>query len=44
VPSANRLFIGYHRTVRDTAAGLARAIESHLHPSEPGEAAIEDES
>ena len=30
VPLANRLFIGYDRTVRDTAAGLARAIESHL--------------
>ena len=30
VPLANRLFIGYGRTVRDSAAGLARAIESHL--------------
>jgi hypothetical protein len=29
VPLANRLFIGYARTVRDTAAGLARAIEAH---------------
>ncbi|MFL6144324.1 MAG: hypothetical protein ACJ72N_20980 [Labedaea sp.] len=31
VPLANRLFIGYHRTVRDTAAALARAIDSHLN-------------
>lgn len=30
VPLANRLFIGYRRTVRETADGLARAIEAHL--------------
>jgi hypothetical protein len=30
VPLANRLFIGYHRTVRDRASGLARAVEAHL--------------
>jgi hypothetical protein len=30
VPLANRLFIGYARTVRETAAGLARAIEARL--------------
>ncbi|MEU7617709.1 hypothetical protein AB0M91_28760 [Micromonospora rifamycinica] len=30
VPLANKLFIGYDRTVRDTAADLARAIQSHL--------------
>jgi hypothetical protein len=33
VPLANRLFIGYARRVRDTAARLARAIESHLTPA-----------
>ena len=30
VPLANRLFIGYRRKVRDSAAALARAIQSHL--------------
>jgi hypothetical protein len=30
VPLANRLFIGYDRKVRNTAADLARAIESTL--------------
>ena len=30
VPLANKLFIGYRRTVRERADGLARAIETHL--------------
>ncbi|GGM54942.1 hypothetical protein GCM10007977_065790 [Dactylosporangium sucinum] len=30
VPLANRLFIGYARTVRDGVAGVAQAIEQHL--------------
>ncbi|HST82509.1 MAG TPA: hypothetical protein VLL08_12305 [Kineosporiaceae bacterium] len=30
VPLANRLFIGYARKARNTAADLARAIESNL--------------
>ncbi|MEV0896028.1 hypothetical protein [Actinoplanes sp. NPDC049802] len=30
VPLANRLFIGYRRTVRDGVDGLARRIEQHL--------------
>lgn len=30
VPLANRLFIGYRNTVRETADSLARAIETHL--------------
>jgi hypothetical protein len=30
VPLANRLFIGYGRTVRQGAAGLAQALEAHL--------------
>jgi hypothetical protein len=30
VPLANRLFIGYDRKVRKSAAGLAQAIESNL--------------
>lgn len=34
VPLANRLFIGYKRTVRDTATRLARTIESHLTEAE----------
>ncbi|GAA0429395.1 hypothetical protein Aca07nite_37760 [Actinoplanes capillaceus] len=32
VPLANRLFIGYRRTVREGVSGLARRIESHLTP------------
>jgi hypothetical protein len=30
VPLANRLFIGYRRTVREAAGRLARAIDAHL--------------
>ncbi|MBB2949055.1 hypothetical protein FB565_008860 [Actinoplanes lutulentus] len=30
VPLANRLFIGYQKTVDDGVAGLARRIEDHL--------------
>ncbi|MFI5909250.1 hypothetical protein [Dactylosporangium sp. NPDC051541] len=30
VPLANRLFIGYRRQVRDSAARLAQQIEDHL--------------
>jgi hypothetical protein len=30
VPLANRLFIGYARTVREAAARLAQAIDDHL--------------
>ncbi|MBO3743149.1 hypothetical protein [Actinoplanes flavus] len=32
VPLANRLFIGYRRTVREAVNGLARTIESRLAP------------
>ncbi|TQS47070.1 hypothetical protein [Cryptosporangium phraense] len=30
VPLANKMFIGYDKQVRSSAAGLARAIEQHL--------------
>lgn len=30
VPLANRMFIGYDRTVRDGVAGLAEAVDAHL--------------
>ncbi|GGN72496.1 hypothetical protein GCM10010112_40880 [Actinoplanes lobatus] len=32
VPLANRLFIGYRRTVREGVTTLAQKIESHLAP------------
>jgi hypothetical protein len=32
VPLANRLFIGYKKTVQSGADGVARAVESHLTP------------
>jgi hypothetical protein len=37
VPLANRLFIGYAHTVRESADGLARAIEDHLAEPERGD-------
>jgi hypothetical protein len=30
VPLANRMFIGYDRTVRDGVTGLAEAVDAHL--------------
>jgi hypothetical protein len=35
VPLANKLFIGYRRTVQDGVSGLAQKIETHLRSATP---------